>query len=58
LILIGSDEMNLHIKMSYQIISDSLGKLTVAFFIENKLFDIVVGESYMMLHKLEKVFNK
>lgn len=49
---------NAKVHMTYQIISDVLSVMTVAFFVKNSKSDwdcflIAAGESYEMLHRLE-----
>lgn len=49
--------MDLYCKLDYHVISDVYDKLTVAFTIDNKICLIVAGDTYDMLHMMDKFIN-
>lgn len=49
------DWSKITIKITYKIISDCNGLMTVAFFVGDKLCHVVSGDRYEMLHSLENV---
>lgn len=51
------DTCKLTVKISYHILSDVNGVITVAFFANDYLCHIIAGESYQMIHRLDDTFN-
>jgi hypothetical protein len=45
------------IEISYQVISNALDTLTVAFFVDNKLLHIISGNTDVMLSKINRLFH-
>jgi hypothetical protein len=45
------------VEISYQVISEALGIITVAIFKDNQLLHIISGRTDMMMSKLNQIFN-
>jgi hypothetical protein len=45
------------VEVSYEVISESMDILTVAFFIDKKLMYIIAGRTNVMIPKLNKLFG-
>ncbi|HLO12309.1 MAG TPA: hypothetical protein VK190_08765 [Pseudoneobacillus sp.] len=45
------------VEISYQVLSESMGILTVAFFMDQQLLHIIAGEKEIMIAKLNTIFK-
>jgi hypothetical protein len=45
------------VEVSYKVLSETMGVLTVAFFIDEELVHIISGKKEVMINKLNEIFN-
>jgi hypothetical protein len=49
--------LNAKVEISYQVLSETMGISTVAFFKDKKLLYIVAGKTDIIMSKLNSIFN-